>query len=109
MPNQELLDNHLTKPITRVVTKEAMVTYLNNKYSLPPNYIGKTVTLNINDLTLQIVYNGIIIATHQISNKKFNYQKSHYIEILKSDSFKHKSTDEIEAIAEANLKLYDKL
>ena len=109
LPNQELLDNHLTKPITRVVTKEAMVTYLNNKYSLPPNYIGKTVTLNINDLTLQIVYNGIIISTHQISNKKFNYQKSHYIEILKSDSFKHKSTDEIEAIAEANLKLYDKL
>ena len=41
IPNQELISNNFTKPISRIVTKESMVTYMNNKYSLNPNYIRK--------------------------------------------------------------------
>ncbi len=100
LPNRDLLDNYLTKPITRVVTKEAMVTYLNNKYSLHPNYIGKTVVLKIDDNHLQIMFDGIVIASHPLSSQKFNYQKDHLIQILKSDAFAHKSDDEINRIAE---------
>lgn len=109
LPNRELLDNYLTKPITRVVTKEAMITYLNNKYSLHPNYIGKTVVLKIDDDHLDILFDGISIASHRLSSHKFNYQKDHFIQILKSEVFAHKSDDEISRIAEKNLKLYDKL
>ncbi len=109
LPNRELLDNYLTTPITRVVTKEAMITYLNNKYSLHPHYIGKTVTLKIDDNHLHILFDGIVIASHRVSSHRFNYQKDHYIQILKSEAFPHKSDDEINRIAEKNLKLYDKL
>jgi hypothetical protein len=109
LPNRELLDNYLTKPITRVVTKEAMVTYLNNKYSLHPNYIGKTVVLKIHDDHLDMLSDGVVITSHRLSSRKFNYQKDHFIEILKSEAFAHKSDDEINRIAEKNLKLYDKL
>jgi len=109
LPNRDLFDNYLTKPITRVVTKEAMVTYLNNKYSLHPNYIGKTVVLKINDNQLEVLFDGIAIASHFLSSHKFNYQKDHFIQILKSEAMAHKSDDEINRIAEKNLKLYDKL
>ena len=86
-----------------------MVTYLNNKYSLHPNYIGKTVVLKINDNHLEVLFDGIVIASHLLSSHKFNYQKDHFIQILKSEALAHKSDDEINRIAEKNLKLYDKL
>lgn len=100
LPNRELLDNYLTKPITRVVTKEAMFTYLNNKYSMHANYIGKTVVLKIDDNHLHIIFDGVIIATHILSSRKFNYQKDHFVQILKSEVFAYKSDDEINRIAE---------
>lgn len=109
LPNHDLLDNYLTRPIERKVSKESMVTYLNNKYSLHPKYIGKTVTLTVEDNKLNIIYKKEIIASHTISDKHFNYQKDHMIEILKSDAFKHSNDDEIEKIAKKNLDIYDSL
>lgn len=109
LPNLELLNNHFSKPISWVVTKEAMVTYLNNKYSLHPNYIAKTVFLKVDNNILSLIYEGVGVATHQITNKKFNYLKDHYTAILKSDALRHKSDHEIEKLALENLKLYDKL
>lgn len=109
LPNPDLLDNYLTRPIERKVSKESMVTYLNNKYSVPIKYIGKTVTLEVKDDKLNIIYRKEIITTHIISSKHFNYHKDHMIEILKSDAFKYKNDDEIEEIANKNLEIYDSL
>lgn len=109
LPNPELLNDYLTKPITRIVNKEAMVTYRNNKYSLEPQYVGKTVNIVIEQDNINIIYKEKIIATHHLSNKKFNYQKDHMVKILKSDVFRFKTDDEIEKIAEKNMELYDKL
>lgn len=108
LPNQNLINEYLTKPITRIVTKESMVTYMNNKYSLNTKYIGKTVVLEVSDSTLRIIYDGEILATHKLSNKKFNYKEDHLISILKSDVFKHKKDQEIEDFAKKQLELYDK-
>lgn len=109
LPNHELLNNYFTKPITRIVTKESMVTYMNNKYSLEPKYIGKIVTLKVSENNLTIIYNNEIIAVHQLSSKKFNYKLDHAIEILKSDAMKHSRDEEIEKQAKKTLETYDKL
>lgn len=109
LPNQELINNYFTKPITRIVTKESMVSYMNNKYSLDTKYIGKTVVLEVSDEILRIIYDKAIIATHKLSKKKFNYQKSHMVSILKSDAMKFKKDDEIEDFAKKQMKLYDKI
>ena len=109
LPNQDLMSDYLTKPITRTVTKESMITYRNCKYSLDPQYIGKIVNIEIAQDNINIIYKEKIIATHKLSDRKFNYQKDHMIKILKSDAYKFKTDDEIEKIAEKNLKLYDKL
>ena len=43
------------------------------------------------------------------NQRKRNYKKKHMIQILSSDAFKDKTTNEIELIAERNIQLYDKL
>lgn len=108
LPNKELINNYFTKPITRIVTKESMVTYMNNKYSLDTKYIGKIVILEVNNDLLKIIFDKQIIATHKLSNKKFNYKKEHVVSILKSDAMRFKKDEEIEDFAKKQMKLYDK-
>ena len=42
-------------------------------------------------------------------NKKYNYDKNDYIEIVKSGSLKDLDDNEIDDIARINLKIYDEL
>ena len=109
LPNQDLINNYFTKPITRIVTKESMITYMNNKYSLDPKYIGKTVILEVNNDNLNIIFNKEIVSSHKISNKKFNYKHDDMVKILKTDAFRFKPDEEIEDYAKKQLELYDKL
>ena len=108
LPNQELINNYFTKPIRRIVTKESMITYMNNKYSLEPKYIGKIVNLEVSDDQIKIIYGKEIIATHKLSKQKFNYQQDHMVSILKSDAMKFRKDEEIEDFAKKQLELYDK-
>ena len=108
LPNQELINNYFTKPIRRIVTKESMITYMNNKYSLEPKYIGKIVNLEVSDDQIKIIYGKEIIATHKLSKQKFNYQQDHMVSSLKSDAMKFKKDEEIEDFAKKQLELYDK-
>lgn len=107
LPNQDLINNYFTKPITRIVTKESMITYMNNKYSLDPKYIGKIVNLEVSDNSLKIIYGKQIIATHKLSKRKFNYHHEHMVSILKSDAMRFKKDEEIEDFAKKQLELYD--
>lgn len=108
LPNQELINNYFTKPIRRIVTKESMITYMNNKYSLEPKYIGKIVNLEVSDDQIKIIYGKEIIASHKLSERKLNYHQDHMVSILKSDAMKFKKDEEIEDFAKKQLELYDK-
>lgn len=107
LPNQELLDGYFQRPITRTVSKESMITYRYNKYSLNPKYIGKTVTLEVKEKKLKIFCNNILVATHELSERKFNYKLEDYVSILKSDAFKFKKDEEINEYAKKALAIYD--
>ena len=45
LPNKEILDTYTNTPIIRKVSKESLVQYQNNKYSVPTQYIDKEVEL----------------------------------------------------------------
>jgi hypothetical protein len=109
LPAKETIDTYLTIPPKRKVSKESMVVYNKRKYSLPTNYIGKTVQIKEEKPYLYILFNGIIVATHEISKKTINYQKDHMVEILKSDAMKRRTDEEIEEVARRNLEIYDSL
>ncbi len=106
---QALINNLFTLPIERIVTKDSMFTYLNNKYSLDPKYIGKTVILKVNRTKIGVFFSDMKISEHDISNNKFNYKKGDMVSILKSDVFKYKTDEELLDYADHNLKMYDKL
>lgn len=107
LPNQDVLNGYLQVPITRTVSKESMVTYKYNKYSLDPKYIGKTVTLEVQGSKLTILLDNIVLATHEISERKLNYRLEDCVNILKTDAFRFKSDDEINDYAKKQLALYD--
>lgn len=47
-----------------IPTKEARVRYDANSYSVPPEYVGKTVHLRVDDVTVRVVADGKEIARH---------------------------------------------
>lgn len=109
LPNFDILEGFITKPITRKVSKESMIMYNKSKYSVSPKYINKLVTLKVSADTLYIYYNKEFVKKHKLSSTKFNYTKDDMIEILKSDAFKHKDDKYIESFIDNNMSIYDKL
>lgn len=83
-----------------------MITYMNNKYSVPAEYIGKPVSLRVVNDDLHIYFSTEIVATHKLSNKKLNYHPEHYIKLL---SEYMNDADAIAELAEANLRQMDAL
>lgn len=79
------------------------------KYSVPVKYIGQTVTCEKEQDDLKVYCEQSLIARHLLSDRPFNYRREDYIEILKSDVFKHLEEDELEAYVDDNLHTYDLL
>jgi len=109
LPNQDILDTYLTIPLERKVTKESMIVYNKRKYSLPTDYIGKTVQIKEEDGKLLIMYQKKLITSFELSSKRFNYKIEHMTQILASDAMKYKPKGEIEEFAKKQLALYDNL
>ena len=89
------------KPVK--VDSQSLFSYKGNKYSAPPEYIGKTVKLQIFDDYIHVHSNTKLITIHQISQSKYNYHEEHYQKIYEV-SFKD-SSDEIKQLAKENLNL----
>lgn len=106
-PNYDILEAYFTsRPMTRTVPKDSLITFQNKRYSVPPKYIGKQVTIEAKDNLLHIYYNGIFVCSHQISDKKISYDKEHYKELLKHSTLDKNSID---YVCQTNLDLLDKL
>ena len=99
----ESIRNHYSIKTTQVkVNASSMISYQSNQYSVPPEYIAKTLKLQVHDNQIHLYCNTKLVAVHSISYKKLNYLESHYIEITKRTlPFDDKK---IEEIAKENLK-----
>lgn len=96
-------------PENRKVSKEAMVLYDYQKYSVPISYIGKTVTFIVDEDTLRIYEGDTMIRAHPLGKKTLNYHRDDYVDILRSDVFKHLEEEELEQFVNENLESYDYL
>ena len=106
-PNYEILEAYFaSRPMIRIVPKDSLITYQNKRYSVPPKYIGKQVTIEAKDNLLYVYYNKNFICSHQISEKKISYNKEHYKELLIHSSLDKNSIDNV---CQTNLDLLDKL
>ena len=112
LPNKEILDSYTNTPIIRKVSKESLIQYNNNKYSVPTQYIDKEVEIKIYNSTLEIYYNTELIRSHELIEKfykKIKYNERDLVDILKSDAFKYRKEEEIQEVASNMLNMYDTL
>lgn len=96
--------NHYNIITTSVkVNPQSMISYKSNQYSVPPEYIGKKLKLQVYDNQLHIYYNTYLVTIHEIKKQKLNYHTNHYLQIS-SLTFKS-SEDEMQEIAKNNLNM----
>ncbi|EOT26264.1 IS21 family transposase [Enterococcus saccharolyticus] len=108
--DDQLLYKYTEDDITRIVTAESLVQFRNSKYSVPTKYIGEEVDIELSsDDQIHIHYNGERINSHYLSDKKFNYQRTDLVEILKSDLMKHDDEADILSYIENSLSQYDEV
>ena len=71
------------------INHSSMFYYKGCQYSVPPEYVGKTVSLQVYDGYIHVYYNTDFITIHPVSSKKLNYISDHYAAIArKSHVFK---------------------
>ena len=109
LPNQEVLNAYTTSPKEYKVSKESMITYKGQKYSVPIYLIGKSVSVKETDEYIHIYYITNLITKHKKSKKFLNYHKEHIVDILKSDALKGYKDNEIEEFVNNHLSDYDEL
>jgi transposase len=89
------------------VNNFSMITCRNCQYSVPVDYVGKYLTVQIYDDYLHVYDSTKLIALHEVSNRKLNYLQSHYEQIATvSNCFR---TTDIPKMAKENLKLIGKI
>lgn len=68
---------------TRYVTvnPQSMIVYKSCQYSVPPEYIGIKLALQVHDNKIHVYYNTKLITIHNLKNQKLNYHYEHYVEI----------------------------
>ena len=60
------------------INHSGMFHYKGCQYSVPPEYVGKVVSLQVYDGYIHVYYNTNFITIHQVSQKKLNYIPEHY-------------------------------
>lgn len=108
LPNQIIIDKYLDTMVAAKVPNTLLVYYEGAEYSVPKKFIGKTVKINKLNNKLYIYYNKDLITTHEITDKKINYNQEHYKEGL-VDSLKNKTETQIDILTKKNLELLDKI
>ena len=106
---ENLLNPYFEDQLTRVVSKEAMVQFRKCKYSVDPQYIGKTVEIELSDTedNIHIYYNGETVRSHPLTTQRFNYNQADMFNILKSDLLAGRPDDDIHEYIHESLQLYD--
>ena len=104
LPNKTIVESYQNHNRQTTVRKDSMISYMNNKYSVPFEYIGKPVNIRVNSDKLEIFLGTELIAMHELSTKKLNYAKEHYVQLL---SHYVKDNDAVAKMAEENLRQMD--
>ena len=78
----------------RKVEKDCLISYANNRYSVPSEYVGKEVAVIVLDNVLAAYYQGKQVALHRISYQKRDMvvNPAHYRRLTVKQSFDTENT-----------------
>lgn len=103
LPTEQIRNRYKIITTSVKVNRQSMISYKSNQYSVPPEYIGKKLKLQVYDNQLHLYYNTNLVTIHEIKNQKLNYHDSHYLQIS-SLTFKNNNY-EMNEIAKNNLRM----
>ena len=83
LPTVSVRNLHHIKTEQVRVNQSSLISYKSNHYSVPPEYIGKLMQIQVHDEQLCIYYDKLLVTIHTISEKKLNYLHDHYVDISK--------------------------
>lgn len=81
LPKDQIRNHYQISTTSVKVNNQSMISYKSNQYSVPPEYIGKRLKLQVYDGQLYMYYNTNLITIHRIQNQKLNYHAEHYSKI----------------------------
>lgn len=103
LPSKEIRSQYQNHQSIVKVNESSMISYKSNQYSLPTEYIGKTVILQVEDNYLYLYDTTKLIVKHRITDKKLNYLNEHYQEITRK-TMPYKDEIDIKEFSKENLK-----
>ncbi len=106
LPSQVMLESYLDGSYTSEVPETMLINYKGNSYSVPKEYIGKTVKIVPDNNKLYIYFNTKLIHVYNISLQNMNYDKNDYIDALKTIT--KSNSEDIEELALKNLERFSK-
>ncbi len=95
LPQSTIRDSYKIKHKLVKVNTSGMISYKSNQYSVPPEYQGKTVGLQVYDNQIYVYHNMKLIVQHKISQSKLNYKEEHYKKALAKSLPKYPNIDNL--------------
>jgi len=102
LPNENICKRYKIPSKTVKVNTASMICVQSNHYSVPKEYMGKYVSYWIIDNKIYIFFEHKLISVHIQSERRLNYHREHYVDVL-SSHFIGKDKDDILNIAKENL------
>jgi len=102
LPDSKIRGHYKMINANHKVNKSSLFSFRSNMYSVPPEYIGKTVRVQVYANQLHVYYSTKLIAVHPLTNQKLNYQEVDYLQITRK-TFRF-GDDKIREIAKDNLR-----
>ncbi|MGA1847683.1 Mu transposase domain-containing protein, partial [Deferribacter abyssi] len=104
LPSDEIIDFYLNYKRAVKVHKDSLIYYGGKRYSVPPEFIGKTLKIREEDGYLYIYKDNEIIRIYKLSDSFINYSESDYKSLMLK-KLKGKTIEEIEELSLKNLEL----
>lgn len=95
LPKSTIRDSYKIKHRLVKVNTSGMISYKSNQYSVPSEYQGKTVGLQVYDNQIYVYHNMKLIVQHKISQSKLNYKEEHYKKALAKSLPKYPNIDNL--------------
>lgn len=108
LSNAVMLDSYLRQHFRERIDATMLFYYNGSRYSVPSSCINETVDIYIVENSIHVYLRQKLVTVHTISQKRVNYDISHYSEGFQKRFGKRYSEDEIEEMAKANLERFDK-
>ena len=82
LPNDKICSNYKAVFKKAKVKSNSLFKYKKNEYSVPPELIGKDITIYEISNQLYVYYNKKLVTMHQISEKKINYREEDHLKMI---------------------------